>query len=91
MEELSLHSLLQVLSSNYHYNYWISQAQTDTQPSIYLISFNLIEFNFIRSDSLHAFNSPGGMNAYQKAIKAVGEILMNYDYDKLVPIYGFGG
>lgn len=33
----------------------------------------------------------GEKNQYQQAISAVGEILLNYDYDKQVPVYGFGG
>eukprot|EP00828_Plagiopyla_frontata_P028001 TRINITY_DN3627_c0_g1_i9.p1 TRINITY_DN3627_c0_g1~~TRINITY_DN3627_c0_g1_i9.p1 ORF type:complete len:494 (-),score=38.94 TRINITY_DN3627_c0_g1_i9:542-2023(-) len=43
-----------------------------------------------RADSLHSYTKPG-LNSYQKAIKSVGEVLMNYDYDKLVPAYAFGG
>lgn len=30
------------------------------------------------------------MNQYQQAIWAVGEILLNYDYDKKIPAFGFG-
>ena len=30
-------------------------------------------------------------NQYHQAIQAVGSILLEYDHDKLVPIYGFGG
>ncbi|CAD8183858.1 unnamed protein product [Paramecium pentaurelia] len=30
------------------------------------------------------------MNQYQQALLAVGEILLNYDHDKKVPIFGFG-
>ena len=30
-------------------------------------------------------------NHYLRAIKACGNILLNYDYDKKVPMYGFGG
>lgn len=29
-------------------------------------------------------------NQYQKAIMAVGNILLNYDYDKMIPTFGFG-
>ena len=43
-----------------------------------------------RNDSLHCYNNVGA-NAYQKAMSACGEILLNYDYDKMVPVYGFGG
>jgi hypothetical protein len=31
------------------------------------------------------------LNKYQQAIQSVGNILLEYDTDKLVPIYGFGG
>jgi len=44
-----------------------------------------------RNDSLHCYNNAYGMNAYQKAMSSCGEILLNYDYDKMVPVYGFGG
>jgi hypothetical protein len=40
--------------------------------------------------SLHYLN-PSGMNLYETALSAVGEILLNYDTDKLVPMFGFGG
>ncbi|CAD8128603.1 unnamed protein product [Paramecium sonneborni] len=30
------------------------------------------------------------LNQYQQALLAVGEILLNYDHDKKVPIFGFG-
>lgn len=36
------------------------------------------------------FRSPYAMNEYQNAIKAVGEILLQYDHDKMVPCFGFG-
>ena len=41
-------------------------------------------------NSLHYMN-PQGYNQYQSALNAVSEILLNYDSDKLVPLYGFGG
>ncbi|XP_035512967.1 copine-9-like [Morone saxatilis] len=34
--------------------------------------------------------SPYQMNAYAMALKAVGEIIQDYDSDKLFPAYGFG-
>jgi hypothetical protein len=40
--------------------------------------------------SLHYFN-PTVPNQYQAAILAIGEILMNYDSDKRIPAFGFGG
>jgi len=42
--------------------------------------------------SLHYFNgNVDNLNPYQDAIMSVGEILLNYDADKMVPVYGFGG
>ncbi|KAL4499199.1 hypothetical protein ABPG72_006785 [Tetrahymena utriculariae] len=43
-----------------------------------------------RPESLHAINQYGQLNQYQQAIQFVGEILLNYDEDKMVPLYGFG-
>ncbi|CAD8099616.1 unnamed protein product [Paramecium primaurelia] len=40
-------------------------------------------------DSLHAFKTQNG-NQYETAIKACAQILLNYDYDKKVAMYGFG-
>jgi len=37
--------------------------------------------------SLHALNQ---FNQYQKAMKSVGQILLDYDDDSQVPMYGFG-
>ena len=34
--------------------------------------------------------SPYQMNAYAMALKAVGDIIQDYDSDKLFPAYGFG-
>jgi hypothetical protein len=42
-------------------------------------------------DSLHAFKYDGSMNDYQKAIYGVCDILLNYDSDKKIPMFGFGG
>lgn len=39
--------------------------------------------------SLH-YIDPNNYNQYQIALKSVGEILLNYDTDKQVPVYGFG-
>ncbi len=39
--------------------------------------------------SLHYLNNYSP-NQYQKAIMAVGNILLNYDYDKMIPAFGFG-
>ena len=39
--------------------------------------------------SLHYLN-PTKPNQYQSAIMAVGNILLDYDYDKMIPAFGFG-
>lgn len=39
--------------------------------------------------SLH-YASPYQLSAYALALKAVGEIIQDYDSDKLFPAYGFG-
>ena len=41
-------------------------------------------------ESLHAIHPSGILNQYQQAITNVCDILLNYDYDKMVPLYGFG-
>lgn len=40
-------------------------------------------------DSLHYFNG-SVKSVYEKALMEVTSILMDYDYDKLIPVYGFG-
>lgn len=39
--------------------------------------------------SLHYLNQYS-LNNYQQAIMAIGNILLNYDYDKRIPAFGFG-
>ena len=41
-------------------------------------------------DSLHYLNPSGNPNQYQKAILSVCNILLDYDYDKMIHNYGFG-
>jgi len=45
----------------------------------------------ISPDSLHALKYDGTLNEYQKAIAGVCDILLHYDSDKKVPMFGFGG
>ena len=43
-------------------------------------------------DSLHYISEdPKEQNLYESALEAVANILISYDPDKLVPLYGFGG
>jgi hypothetical protein len=41
-------------------------------------------------ESLHSIH-PESKSQYLEAIKAVSEVLLNYDHDKHVPVFGFGG
>lgn len=51
--------------------------------------FLFFQGNPSQPTSLH-YMSPYQMNAYAMALKAVGEIIQDYDSDKLFPAYGFG-
>ena len=54
------------------------------------IDFTGSNGNPIDPSSLHAFK-PGQLNEYQTALSGVGQIVLNYDFDQKVPVYGFGG
>lgn len=49
----------------------------------------VLKGNPSQSTSLHYMN-PYQMNAYAMALKAVGEIIQDYDSDKMFPALGFG-
>ena len=53
------------------------------------IDFTASNGNPRNPDSLH-YIQYGGMNQYELAIKSVGEIIEDYDSDKLFPTLGFG-
>ncbi|RXN35390.1 copine-8-like isoform X2 [Labeo rohita] len=53
------------------------------------IDFTASNGNPSQSTSLHYMN-PYQMNAYALALKAVGEIIQDYDSDKMFPALGFG-
>lgn len=40
--------------------------------------------------SLHAKLPNGLLNEYQQAISAVCQLILNYDYDQMIPVFGFG-
>jgi len=46
--------------------------------------------HWTNTNSLHYLRPDGEYNEYEKALYAVGEILLYYDTDKKVPLYGFG-
>uniref|UniRef100_A0A8K9XN25 Copine Vb n=1 Tax=Oncorhynchus mykiss TaxID=8022 RepID=A0A8K9XN25_ONCMY len=68
-------------------------ARGQSQFNVYevtLLSFSVeSECNPSQSTSLHYMN-PYQMNAYAMALKAVGEIIQDYDSDKMFPALGFG-
>ncbi|KAJ8393380.1 hypothetical protein AAFF_G00061020 [Aldrovandia affinis] len=53
------------------------------------IDFTASNGNPAQSTSLH-YMSPYQLNAYAMALKAVGEIIQDYDSDKMFPALGFG-
>lgn len=54
------------------------------------IDYTASNKNPFDKDSLHNIN-PHELNPYQQAIVSVSQILLNYDTDKKIPTYGFGG
>jgi hypothetical protein len=54
------------------------------------IDFTASNGNPRNPDSLHYIAYGGQMNQYELAIKSVGEIIEDYDSDKLFPTLGFG-
>uniref|UniRef100_A0A672SGQ3 Copine-5-like n=1 Tax=Sinocyclocheilus grahami TaxID=75366 RepID=A0A672SGQ3_SINGR len=65
-------------------------VSSDTQIHFTVaIDFTASNGNPSQSTSLH-YMSPYQMNAYAMALKAVGEIIQDYDSDKMFPALGFG-
>ena len=74
-------------STKYQFGDYISAG-------LQLALINCIDFtasNGVARDpnSLH-YVSPNKMSQYEQALYEVSKILLDYDYDKLVPVYGFG-
>uniref|UniRef100_A0AAY4BFC9 C2 domain-containing protein n=1 Tax=Denticeps clupeoides TaxID=299321 RepID=A0AAY4BFC9_9TELE len=65
----------------------------EVRTEVNLLSFSVESehtfLDYIKSTSLHYMN-PYQMNAYAMALKAVGEIIQDYDSDKMFPALGFG-
>ncbi|CAK86273.1 unnamed protein product (macronuclear) [Paramecium tetraurelia] len=57
---------------------------------ILAIDFTASNGNPKEKNSLHYMTENGNPSQYLQAITSVVEILINYDYDKKVPVYGFG-
>lgn len=74
--------------------YYLKNNNTFASKVTHSIEFNICVCVFLQGNpsqptSLH-YMSPYQMNAYAMALKAVGEIIQDYDSDKLFPAYGFG-
>uniref|UniRef100_A0AAZ3SIJ8 C2 domain-containing protein n=1 Tax=Oncorhynchus tshawytscha TaxID=74940 RepID=A0AAZ3SIJ8_ONCTS len=66
----------------------VSTQALNSEPCI-LTHLGCSPGNPSQSTSLHYMN-PYQMNAYAMALKAVGEIIQDYDSDKMFPALGFG-
>uniref|UniRef100_A0A8C6LY55 Copine Vb n=1 Tax=Nothobranchius furzeri TaxID=105023 RepID=A0A8C6LY55_NOTFU len=64
-------------------------ARGQSQFNVYEVSRSSHSRNPSQSTSLHYMN-PYQLNAYAMALKAVGEIIQDYDSDKMFPALGFG-
>lgn len=53
------------------------------------IDFTASNESYQNKDSLHYFDGIK-KSSYEIALQEVGGILLEYDYDKKVPVYGFG-
>ncbi|XP_057868895.1 protein BONZAI 1 isoform X2 [Cryptomeria japonica] len=74
------HSFLDYITNGYELNFMVA------------IDFTASNGNPRLPDSLHYIDPSGRLiNAYQRAIMSVGEVLEFYDTDKKFPAWGFGG
>ncbi|KFK27936.1 hypothetical protein AALP_AA8G450300 [Arabis alpina] len=72
------HTFLEYLASGFELNFMVA------------IDFTASNGNPRLHDSLHYIDPSGRLNAYQRAIVDVGEVLQFYDSDKRFPAWGFG-
>ncbi|KAF2596722.1 hypothetical protein F2Q68_00012476 [Brassica cretica] len=71
------HTFLEYLASGFELSFMVA------------IDFTASNGNPRLPDSLH-YVDPSGLNAYQRAIVELGEVLQFYDSDKRFPAWGFG-
>ncbi|KAG2335173.1 hypothetical protein Bca52824_006353 [Brassica carinata] len=72
------HTFLEYLASGFELNFMVA------------IDFTASNGNPRLPDSLHYIDPTGRLNAYQRAIVEVGEVLQFYDTEKRFPAWGFG-
>lgn len=77
--EEQLYSFLDYTSSGFELNFMVA------------IDFTASNGNPRSPDSLHYIDPSGCLNAYQRAIVEVGEVIQFYDSDKCFSAWGSGG
>ncbi|KAK9735374.1 hypothetical protein RND81_04G202400 [Saponaria officinalis] len=77
--EKELYSFLDYISSGFELNFMVA------------VDFTASNGNPTSPDSLHYIDPSGRLNAYQRAIMEVGEVIQFYDSDKRFSAWGFGG
>ncbi|VFQ70923.1 unnamed protein product [Cuscuta campestris] len=77
--EKQLYSFLDYVSSGFELNFIVA------------IDFTASNGNPQTPSSLHYIDPSGNLNAYQRAITEVGEVIQFYDSDRCFPAWGFGG
>uniref|UniRef100_A0A8D3BB51 Copine Va n=1 Tax=Scophthalmus maximus TaxID=52904 RepID=A0A8D3BB51_SCOMX len=87
-------NVFEVINSGNYLN--LNSFISNSKPMILIVlvcitdpDFFVLKGNPSQSTSLHYMN-PYQMNAYAMALKAVGEIIQDYDSDKMFPALGFG-
>ena len=78
----------QELLDRYMFSHYVTQNLNISMITCidFTASNGYVDFEF----SLHHIKEEG-LNDYQKVIQSVCEILIDYDKDKLIQVYGFGG
>ena len=79
----------QVITSNYDFKDYL-YGNTNISV-IFGIDFTGSNGNPTSKSSLHYVFDKHKLSPYQQAIRAVGNVVSNYDSDSQFPVYGFGG
>ncbi|GFP93377.1 protein bonzai 3 [Phtheirospermum japonicum] len=77
--EKQLYSFLDYISSGFELSFMVA------------VDFTASNGDPRNPDSLHYSVPTGRLNAYQQAIKEIGEVIQFYDSDRRFPAWGFGG
>lgn len=77
-----------IVQPTYSFVDYLSSGSVQIQCT-FAIDFTASNLDQRNPDSLHYYN-PYSPNQYEQAIRAVGEILQDYDSDKWFPALGFG-